>query len=147
MRFHRRAAYIGLSTRKESAKEGRGRRRRAEEKEEKEVGHEGGTVPTVYTMTRTKTWRNGTLALCKSVKRLKDSPHGLPSLRSLFSRSVCLPRVSNCCLFFQLFRDLLASTNIRYVNTGVVKGSSNVSSNTRKPMADHNFSFRKSEGV
>ena len=36
-------------------------------------------------MTRTKTWRNGTLALCKSVKRLKDSPHSLPSLRSFSS--------------------------------------------------------------
>lgn len=92
-RFHRHSLHkpAGLGSRKELEKEGR-----EEKEEEEEVGHEGGTVPTVYTVTRTKTWRNGTLALCKSVKRLKDSPHALPSPRSFsfFSTKIHLPRLA-----------------------------------------------------
>ena len=94
-RFHRHSLHkpAGLGSRKELEKEGREEK---EEEEEEEVGHEGGTVPTVYTVTRTKTWRNGTLALCKSVKRLKDSPHALPSPRSFsfFSTKIHLPRLA-----------------------------------------------------
>lgn len=101
----------------------------AEEKEE-EVGHEEGTVPTVYTVTRTKTWRNGTSALCKSVKRLKDSPHALPWLRSspsLHFRPENL-HISNALVaihFLQLLviHEALTRGNVtmkRYTNTVII---------------------------